>query len=284
MIEKIKEVLTSFTVDYQPIEPEKDGYVGPLKVGSRATIRVSVSPERDDIYAFLVQDGKDEKKKVISKRNLAVHMRPPRDGKIYELRVPIEESRSALISCTMSNTNNMSLLQLSPNGNFQMWKVVLISQGGDFFLVVQKTYKGRCYRDGDEIICPQFDERFEARKDKEWSSMIDFFSGLLADKVKDLSPITKYKPEPEITTDDLKPNTGIVLFWAPDSQTGAIKMSEKSGGEVVSAHRSQVPKRPRLRYLIQGEIVQIKKLDLHPQNSRHPSEFKHKAIGIKPIS
>lgn len=273
MTEKISGVSIEVSVDYQLLKIEEDGHLGRLKTGSRAIIRIIVSPEySDSTHAFIVQGWR--KKQVVPKKDLARAQKE----KIYMLKIPIEESRSRLVACTMPNTNNMQLIQLSPDGGFQMWKIVLISQGGDFFLVVQKTYKSYCYRDGDGVACPIFETRFGARKD--WPSMVKFLNSLLGDKIEKLNPAEKYEPKPEIATDELEPDTGKVLFWDPSKGIGAISTSE----EVVSAYWKEVPGRPRLRYLVPGEIVQIEKLGPHPQNPERPSEFERRAIGIKPIS
>lgn len=277
MIEKIKGVSIEIFFDGQPLGVEEDGYAGKLKAGGRATIKVVISPERDDVYGFIVQG---RQKEVVEKSNKAAEMRLPQEGKIYTLKIPVEESRSDYgIAHTYSNTNNMQLTQLDADGSFQMWKIALISQAGDFFLTVQKTYNGRCYRDGDRVVCPMFDTRFGARKN--WLSMIEFLAKLLAGKIENLDPITEYKPEPEVTADGLEKNTGQVLFWNFASQNGAIITSE---GEVVSAYWKEVPARPRLRYLIPGEVVKFDSLGSHPQKFERPSEFKKRAVGIKPIS
>lgn len=270
MIEKIKGVSIEIFFDGQPLRVEDDGYVGRLEVGGRATIKVQISD--NDIHGFIVEPTK----MVIPKRNLA---RSPQEGKIYTFKVPVEESRSDHgIACTYPNTNNMQLVQLDADGSFQMWKIALISQAGDFFLTVQKTYNGRCYRDGDRDVCPMFNTRFGARKN--WLSMMEFLAKLLAGKIENLDPIAEYKPS-EITTDNLEKNTGRVLFWDFSRGSGAIITPER---EVVSAYWKEIPGRPRLRYLIPGEVVKFDSLGSHPQKFERPSEFKERAIGIKPIS
>lgn len=276
VIKKIEGVSIQLLVDYQPREiDEHDGSVEGIK--NHNQVDLLIETKRDDIYGFIVQ-GQD--RVVVGKRNRAKRMTI--EGKIFQLTLPIQISRSDSTLCTYSNKNNMNLLQLSPDGRFQMWREALIAQNffpedQNFFLTIQETRQGRCYQDNGKIICPPFDTRFGARKN--WESMMSFLGKFLVGE--DLDPITDYESEAELVFDDLKPNTGRVIFWDFFRNNGAIVLSS---GEAVSVYWKEVPPRPRLRYLIPWETVKFEELAPYPQfyNSERHSEFQKTAIGIKP--
>ena len=124
---------------------EEDGYIGKLFPGQTAGITVRVFPE--NIYGFSV----DGKKNVVLKKDWAAEGRKRGYecvGKSYQIRMVIKESLYG-IPHTQDAENSMRLLWLSvglSGVRIEVWEVSLTSQGGHFYLRMQKQYSGRLFK------------------------------------------------------------------------------------------------------------------------------------------
>ena len=290
------ETINGVTVlfDVKPIE-EKDGFVGSFRATKKTVTCTAGCLDEDEnplppehshveyepinrvaqldiyvesgraIHAF----GVDGKKNVIPRRDLARDEEPAREGKHYRANVQIKTSLENVLH-TEYPDNNIRLLEVLSEGRFRIWEVALVSQGGDFFVTVQKTYEAYCYRDGEKFACPQF---------AKWPQLVAFLEKLFEGKVDELPLVASYQPEPKTSTEGLAPSTGKVLWFNFAQGVGAIITSKGT----ARVHWTQVAKRGRRAYLLPGESVRYSSLKA-PQNTKlRSSSFAKEAVRVKAL-
>lgn len=259
-MKRIDGVSVEVSLDGRTLVVEDDGYVGKL-TPDRVLIKAYVIP--DNIYAFTV----DGRKNVLLKKDR--RSLTSEKSKYYRARVQIKNSEEGVYYAEYPS-NHFRLLELEPNGTVKIWEIALISQDGEFFLTVQKTYEVRCYRNGQRIVCPQFDK---------WPQMVELLGRLLKDSLQELALVREYQPESEFTSDGLASKTARVLWFNLAQGLGALLTPEG----VARVHWSEIAKRPRLAFLTPRELVSYKSLRTPIQKSRSTT-FQKEAIGVKPIS
>lgn len=244
----------------KPIE-EEDGYVGQL-TDDKAALDIYIERGRE-IHGFAV----DGKKNVIPRKNVS---EAASDGyKAYRTGIQIKVSLEGT-KHTEYPDNNIRLLEVLP-AQFRIWEVALVSQGGDFFVAVQKTYEAYCYCDGEKFSCPQFDDK--------WPQLGAFLEKLFEGKEDELPPLSSWQPEPETSAEGFAPKTGKVLWFNFAQGVGAI-ITPKGTARV---HWTQVAKRGRRAYLLPGESVRYASLKA-PQNTKlRASSFPNEAVRVKAL-
>lgn len=264
-MDRIADVFNSIAVcvDEQICEIHNDGYIGNL-VADQALIQIKIAPQ--DVNKFAVYGfNVDGKKNIQLKKDYS--LRGPE--KCYKAVIRIEQNGK--LRFTEYPANNFRILRLSRKGNVTIWEIALVSQNGEFFLTTQNTYDVICYQGDCGLICPQFEK---------WPQMVETLRELTAGFVKRFRSIDEYKPRAEITANGLAPNTGRVLWFNYASDVGAITTPEGT----ARVHWSQIAKRPRLAYLIQGEMVSYEKLQTPNVTKRRETAFQKEALGVKPLA
>ena len=251
-------ILLGFNGRTKPIAV--DGHVGQLKEGV-AEIWAKVDLRYTSITWGVNVDGQ---KNVVLKKNRA---EADEDGAVYVCRIPIKVGLTGTLH-TEYPGNHLRLIRLDGR-KVQIWEIALVSQNGEFFVTEQMTYMVNCYRDNGKLTCPQF---------QKWPQMIELLNKLLADKMDRFSPISEYQPEDEVTADVLEKGQGWVLWWNCAQGLGAIITPDGA----LRVHWSEVAKRPRLAYLVAGEIVRYDGIRLPVQTKARFTSFGKEAVGVSP--
>jgi len=236
------------------------GDYGRLGILSHGKIRLDVwvQARYEDTHVFTVDGGKN----IAPKRNQALEWREERH---YNLNIPIENASHG-IPFARYPQNNLRVLVIEKNGWIQVWEIALISQFGNFFLTVQQTYRVRCYRDGEKVVCPQL----------KWPQMDSFVENLKEGDPKELTPLAEYQPEPKPTGNGLGPKEALVLWYNMAKQVGYIVDKD---GKQIRVHWTQIERPGPIVFLLKGEVVTY--ADLKP--TRGATSFEKEAFGIKPL-
>ena len=281
------------------ITPESDGYVGRLYSGS-VTILAVIDPCADKTIG-LFRDGQDhyiQQKELLSIPELRHGRFPPKPAQqfmrgllndlslasgsqAYGITMPLRvfAYEGQPVNTVHYPENMLVLAQYvrnagQPTDRVHVWKVALVSQNGEFFLTVQQAYDTTAHQSSKNTLCFP---RFQAHRLLE--------RVLVANAPVDL-PVTSegqfIRPEP-LVVNGLKEDEGVVERWYPARNMGCVITASGS----ARVHWSDVPPRPRLRFLVEGEHVRIGALGIPPQNPRtdrrtvRKSRFALQASGIE---
>lgn len=235
-----------------------NGYLGSFVIGSTLKMYISVEAGHD-IHIYVV----DGKLNVVSKRNLAD---PSVGGGFYRLDVKISAGEDRMPR-TIYPHNYLCLVEQNQDGTFQLWKIALISQAGQFFLITQKTCTGRLYRRKEkereeQVICPIFDQFWGGK----WPQMAMILSDLFQDRVGQLLPVSDYKPEPESSIESYGENKGHVRWFDLARGWGVIDTDKG----LAYVFWREIKRTGRLQYLCQGELVSIESLTPGGEDASFP--------------
>lgn len=231
-------------VNGERIQPENDGYVGRLEPADTVIIEAKVRNDSNG-YGIAV----DGNKNVVLKKDWLPFEDPDGSGRLYEKKVTIKLSLEQTPH-TEYTSNHLRMLKLYGNGRTELWEVALVSQGGNFFLTVQRTYDVRCYyHNGEEgIVCSYFQT-----KPHEWPQLVAILKQLFTEEVGigNLTRGKRYQLEQEPSSDGLAPNTARVIWWNVAQGFGMVMTPE--GPALL--HWSQVTPRNRIVLLESNELV-----------------------------
>ncbi len=238
---------------------EDDGCLGYL-VPPRVTLKVRIPPS-EFLWGFTV----DGKKNVQLKRDLASEMKTPMEGRLYTARIEVKRANPYLdsgvargICHTEYPANNMRLLELSPDGRGSIYEIAVVSQNGIFFLTRQTTWRFGLFRENGHVACPYFRE--EVRR---WLQLEELIQRIFpAEWVDALAPAQDYQLD-DPANESLREYTGRVSWYNLAQGIGAVETAQGA----ARIHWTQVPPRPRFRYLGAGEKVAFQRL-------REPKETK----------
>lgn len=256
----------------------EDGYLGQLRSGM-LTLMAKVAAGLP-IYALDV----DGQKNVRLRANKAAKADPPVEGKEFRVRIAVEygegdsyvngELRVNDLFFTRYPANNLRLLKLEPNGEFHIWEIAVISQNSDFFLTVQETYSGSCYRSDDGLACPRVNK---------WPQMVQLLADIIGEAgLTGLPDLISYREDTVPPFYTYGGDRGVVLWWNLASGLGCIQAEQGQ----ARVHWTQVPKRPRLAFLAKNERVTFEKVEsptirVRPDGSQRPTGFKLEAKGVQ---
>ncbi len=188
----------------------------------------------------------------------------PSGSKVYGIKMPVEASTDGQGESFVSYPNNMLCIAglvlngSSPTNLMNVWKVAVVSQGGNFFLTVQLAY--------DRLQCVDRDGPTFPRLERHQS-----FNNLLADwmlmeqlvRPELVIPSgAEYVEEPELQVPhDLQDNEGVVESFYQARGVGTI--ITYVGDQRITARVGwrDAPKRPLRQFLVPGERVTYEKLD-----------------------
>ncbi len=281
------------------LTPESDGYVGQLFSGS-ATILAVIDPSADKMIG-LFRDGQDHYVRVWNwltdvsqipspivqeqqrKRQKFLEGHSFQEGsQVYGVNMPLRvfSYESPPIN-TVHYPENMLILARYVRGKggcltggVQIWKVALVSQNGEFFLTVQQAYNTTAYRNADgQMRFPRFEQHRLLER------------VLVANAPEDLPLMSeeKFVFVKQRSGRGLQEGEGIVDRWYAARNMGCVITAKGS----ARVHWSDVPPRPRLRFLVEGERVRIGTLGAPPQNPKtdlrkvRKSRFELQATGIE---
>lgn len=269
-------VLLAVEFNGEGLEIENDGYIGRLSTG-RATgpalVKVYVDPPGHLIFGLNV----DGQKNVVLKSSRTLVATPPFEegGKYYQMqmKIPVDGPNGY----ELARGKSFRLLWLKPAGGVELWEVGLISQTGEFFLVCQKNYQFQGYLDDEcEIVYPDFEER--------WPQLADFLREVL-DYIRHgvFPPVFKWRPALLPNAADLDEGLGMVKWFNLFSGTGSVYIltNDGEGVEEAKVYWAEVPKRPRLRFLVPGEHVKFK--EVRSPRGRGYTEFNWELVGVTPV-
>ncbi len=241
----------------QEIAIEFAGYLGrhiePL------TLMVEVGRERPHLTAFTL----DGTHCVHSKRNDAKDSTSDVIGR-YRLSIPVTRTPTEGIYVTMPATNNLRLLDAPDGGCATLGEICVISQRGEFFLVVQNEAISCRQDDGGRVICLGLDGR---------PQIAEYLASLYANRKESLPPLQPPLPDPPVET--FLVNHGRVLWWSASQGMGRI-LTNKG---VVGVHWSNVAPSDRRAYLVPGEPVSYVTLRT-PHDSGRKKSYQWEAIGV----
>ena len=258
-MERIADVSLGLTFQGKRIEIQENGYVGKLTPGQAL---IEVLTLHNHLHGFTV----DGRKNILPKRNLGLSD----EGRHYEIKIKIQIKTGLNgVYHTEYPQNNLRLLKIDPDGTLHIWEIALISQDGDFFLTIQKTYETHYYREGGKLICPRF---------AEWPQLVDFIMKIAGDGAKEI-PTHKTSDKGNACAPDLAPNTGYVLWFNHAQGVGAIQTPEGP----ARVHWRQIAKRNRLAFLASGEIVRYASLERPTHTKARPTSFKKEVLGVAPL-
>lgn len=271
------------------LEPAEDGHVGQLASGS-ATILAVIDPavvpticifrdgrdgyekQRDWLNAPRTQVQKQAHAQLLSNRGFFT------GTAVYGVKVPLHVNERERMNMVNYPENMLMLAQYfcSPErdgGYILVWKVALVCQQGEFFLTAQEAYDVRLYEDErGKVSIP----RLMGHKD---------LARLLIEHAPPelqrfpLSSFQKLLPPP---AEGLGDNEGIVERWYAARNMGCI-ITARGPARV---HYTDVPCRPRRRYLVDGEKVSFRSLGKPPTNRKtehhkmRKSKFGLQAFGV----
>ncbi len=272
--------------------PEDDGYLGQLWSGSAVVMAVIDPNARHMVGIF--RDGCDHYIKQKDWLNnpttesqqrcheLYLAGRKFAEGtKVYGIKTPLRVDENQSINTVHYPENMLMLAQFGHNSSGQLtgeaviWKIALVSQGGAFFVTTQEAYKVRAYANDKGKTCFP---RFGGHKQLE--------SLLVATAPESLPclPLPSFVPDQKIEMNGLKSNEGVVERWYDARNMGCIITSQGA----ARVHWSEVPERPRRRFLVEGERVQFADLRQPPKNlptqwrKARKARFKLQAHGVRP--
>ncbi len=294
------------------LNPESDGFVGELYSGS-ATILAVVSPDADKTIGIF-RDGQDH---YILQRNWLDSLdlfpgptkeerltdwknprRPsPRekqqrrqeflggrsfdqDSKVFGVKIPLKTGDRDRSINTVHYPENMLMLAqyVRENGvltgEAHIWEVALVSQEGKFFLTVHWHCSTPAFKSLKNTVCFPGSTRHR------------LLEKVLVENVPDdlpLLPISFMEPMEKMRPKGLRKNEGIVESWYAPRNMGCILTSQGP----VRVHWTDVPPRPRLRFLKDGEKVRFLELRVPPENPKtefravRKAQFELQAYGIE---
>lgn len=251
---------------------EDDGCLGYL-VPPRVTLKVRIPPS-EFLWGFVV----DGKKNVQLKRDLAPEMKTSMEGRMYSTRIDVKRANPYLdsgvargICHTEYPVNNMRLLELSPDGQGSIYEIAIVSQGGMFFLTGQTTWRFGLFREDDHVACPYFRE--EVRR---WPQFEDFVQRIFPPEwIGALAIVWDYQPD-DPPSEPLQEYTGRVSWYNLAQGIGAVETAQGA----ARVHWTQVPPRPRLRYLVPGETIAFQRLCKPKETKLRRSAYTFEVEGV----
>ncbi len=284
------------------LTPEDDGHVGQLFSGF-ATILAVIDPSADKTIGIF-RDGQDhytQQRELLSLPELRHGKFPPtpaqqfmrkllaeqsldQDAKAYGVKIPLHvyPYQGKPINMVNYPENTLSLAQyVSENrgltGRVQVWEVALVSQYGEFFLTVHRHYNiAACKSIRGHRYFPRLTrghpllERILLENAPQDLPLIPG---------EDLIPFERGHPDKSLGRYE-----GIVESWYAPRNMGAITTAQGS----ARVHWNDVPPRPRLRYLKEGERVKFNDLRVPPKNPgtdhrkiRQASRFQLQVCGVE---
>ncbi len=290
------------------IEPDQDGYLGtaesmdleyydeiyeadenPDTPPRHHKILLEMQITRQEEFVVFVVNQPKDVNPVLNVREYALPDDPateaPEGTSIYRIYIPVKTTRDGTVT-TKFPTNSIRFLLPLGNGWFQMWRISVVSQEGNFFLVSETVFEPfRCYRADTNVACPLFTATDEEER-RDWPAFMtlinrvitgDAFMELppLSEKAKDPEPM---KPEEE--EKDLPIGQGRCVWFSQAEQYGML--ATKHGNARI--HWQNLDPRPdsRRRHLNSGELVEIAQLT-QPVEGKRRTDFTQEAIGVRLI-
>lgn len=275
---------------HRQLVPEPDGSVGQLYSGF-AVILAVIDPSADPTIG-LFRDGSDhyilQKDWLNNPRTEAQQQahklyltdrRFVSGTKVHGIKMPLRVDEEQAINTVHYPENMLVLAQYLRDGGrltdrLHVWKVALVSQNGEFFLTVQQAYNTTAHRSSKGAICFP---RLQAHRLLERMLVAHAPTDLPLTPEQDFTP-----PEPP-AVNSLKQGEGIVERWYDARNMGCI-VTIKGPARV---HWSEVPPRPRRRFLVEGEKVKVATLNTPPPNPKtewrkvRKARFQLQACGIE---
>lgn len=149
----------------------------------------------------------------------------------------------------------------------RVWRIAVVSQGGNFFVTLQQGYEAACYANpADGVIAfPRF-QKHPALND------------LLVDLVPDgthVPTLDEYQEDPAPHVTLTNGHDGVVTSFYDARGVGTI-LTKRGPARV---YWGDCPERPRRRFLVAGERVQVR-LDA-PKMTKRSSSFELQAYDIR---
>ena len=256
------------SVDGNVLIPDSDGYVGKLSSGF-VNIDIKIA-EGHNVFCVVV----DGKKNVNLKHDTACDAEVVEPGRHYRMKIQIKQGLTGIFHTEYPN-NNMRLVEIFDDGRVKMWEASLVSQGGDFFLVIQEVYEFRCYDTGGVLCCPYFETEFRS-----WPQLILVLGRLFHSLGIDLPQWHGELPEADLLFEGLGQVTAGVLWFNVAQGIGAVQTRDGS----ARVHWSQITRNgSRLAYLVPGETVQFTAMRTRYQTKARKTSFSREVVGVRLI-
>lgn len=209
----------------------------------------------------------EEDEDIVWERKISVFYSPPR---VLTLDRTVGGNEG--LSYTRYPDNHVKVARIARDGKIEVWEIAVISQGGDFFVTIQRLYEAQAFGGKDSPLkIPTFDIK--------WPQL----AALLRTIVTTLNLSLETKPVQEEVEKDLaeglQEGQARVVWFNSANGVGSVVLQDGSQARV---HWSQISKRELgRRYLIAGENVAYKELrtpTLSP--SYRQTGFQKEVVGV----
>lgn len=260
-MEKIPGISVSVSNEGDTIQIGNNGYLclrGKPNPTMRLMLKIVVLPQEKWIRAVFTVDQ--------AKQLVPIRRQP---DWLYEHCIEILEDRVGTPYASYPK-NHVKILELTLGGELKIWEIAVVSQNGQFFLMIQNTYIATCYQDGaGNVVCPKLEK---------WQQFLDALKNILNGRSNGLLSINAYQQEKDVRDNNLltlPDNTGLVLWWNNAMGMGAI--ATKQGPARV--HRLRIKSTSRFpSFLVPGEVVEYK--NLRPVTNRNATSFEQEAMEV----
>lgn len=225
-------------INFTALNPENDGFLGHFSGHQRFVITAQIPLKKKGVFPVNVQ-GWD--KKIIPTGKTEGNFL------VVTKNVVTKNTQDSRYFRTDYNDNHFSVFVVV-SGIFQLWEIGVTVQNNVSFLTVQKTREAQMFRTGGKILLKENGVEIY----QNWSHLKNF----LAEKLK-RAKLPRPKETAKPLKFGLKPNEARVIYYTFANNLGHAWIVED--GEIARArvHFSQLPERPRFRYLLPGEVIQF---------------------------
>lgn len=203
-------------------------------------------------------------------------------GRRYKLRVevkptnpPPDSGRPAGIPHTEYPANAMRFVEYR-DGKLIFYSAALVSQHGQFFLIIQEQYDVRCYNAAGVVRCPYFEGQGH-----QWPQLLAVLPEIFEHFGVTLPPYMGQAAETDYTFPKLAAGTAGVEHWDAANGVGGLMLAD---GQRARVHWEQVT-RPsgRRAYLAAGEIVRVSEIIPPVLTKERETKYKFEARGVTVI-
>jgi hypothetical protein len=242
------------------LKQEADGFIAErfrLGEGTRCHVDIHVRvAEGVQMLAFMV--GGTKNLDLMNTVNFG-DRRTVDPGRHYKLRIevkptnpPPDSDRPAGIPHTEYPSNAMRFVE-HRNGKLIFYSASLVSQHGQFFLIIQEQYDVRCFDAAGVVRCPYFEGQ-----NHEWPQLLAALPEIFSIFGVTLPPYKGEVAEADYTFPKLEAGTAGVEYWDAANGIGGLMLAN---GERARVHWEQVTRPSGRRvYLAAGEIVRVGEL------------------------
>ncbi|MEK7631199.1 MAG: hypothetical protein AAB417_04215 [Patescibacteria group bacterium] len=257
---------------------EADGFIPErfhLEEGTECYVDMHVRVHGDaQILPFMVGGSKG----IDLKHEAASDRHEVEAGRWYRLRIqikltnsPPDSGRIAGIPHTEYPSNAMRFVEWR-DGKLIFYSASLVSQHGQFFLIVQEQYDVHCYDAKGVVRCPYFEAR-----DHQWDQLLAVLPDMFGALGVTLPPYLGQQAEPDFIFNGLASGTAGVDHWDAANGIGGLTLAD---GRKARVHWTSITRSSRLVYLAPGEIVRVGRTVKPELTKDRPTKYNDEAKDV----